>query len=56
MATIEIFELDKDELRKVNRTARRKALASRQGQTRVRVEKNRKKYNRKLKHKGFDSE
>ena len=52
MATVEVLTIDKDELRKINRSARRKVLASRQGQTRVRVERNRKKYNRKVKHKG----
>lgn len=53
MATKEVFAIDQDELRKMNRAARRKALASSQGKTRERVEKNRKKYTRKLKHKGL---
>lgn len=52
MATMEVFTLDRDELRKMNRSARRKVLASAQGTNRTRVEKNRKRYTRKLKHKG----
>ena len=54
MATMEVFTLDRDELRKMNRSARRKAQMAvlGQGRTAQKIEKNRKKYNRKVKHKG----
>ena len=52
MSTVEVFTIDKDELRKMNRSARRKVLASSQGKNRTRVERNRKKYTRKIKHRG----
>lgn len=56
MATMEVFTIDRDEIRKINRSARRKAQMDvlGQGRTVQKIEKNQKRYNRKIKHKGND--
>lgn len=49
-----VIELDKDDIRKINRSARRKALMREFGKTRMdtKAMRDRKRYSRKVKHKG----